>query len=43
MLIISTETALNYIRCVRPAWAVRTCCKASEKMQKYKYFWLNNA
>jgi hypothetical protein len=29
--------------CVRPAWAVRTCCKASEKLQKYKYFWLNNA
>jgi hypothetical protein len=35
--------ALIYSCCVRPAWAVRTCCKASEKMQKYKYFWLNNA
>ena len=38
-----SKTAIRYMRCVCPAWAERTCCKATEKIQKYNYFWLKQS
>ena len=39
----TAETRMHYTICVCPAWAERTCCKATEKIQKYNYFWLKQS